>query len=69
MKHSTPLEPPLLVDVEEAARLLSISRSNLYGLMDAGELPYRKIGARRLVPRAGLVEFAGGRPLRGRMAP
>ena len=33
-----PVEP-LLVRVEEAARILSLSRSTIYGMLDAGELP------------------------------
>jgi excisionase family DNA binding protein len=59
-------EPPLLVDVPEACRLLSVSRTVVYELMSAGKLPYRKIGARRVLPRAGLEQFAAGDAPSGR---
>ena len=36
---------PLLVRVEEAARLLSLSRSTIYELLDRGELPSVRCGA------------------------
>jgi excisionase family DNA binding protein len=35
-----------------------LSRSTLYSLMQAGELPYVVLGRRRLIPRAALVELA-----------
>jgi excisionase family DNA binding protein len=45
---------PLLVLVEEAARLLSLSRSMIYELMDRGELPSVRCGAARRIPLAAL---------------
>ena len=45
---------PLLVRVEEAARLLSLSRSTIYEMMDAGELPSVRRGAARRIPVAAL---------------
>jgi excisionase family DNA binding protein len=39
-----------LATVEEAARFLSVGRSTLYGLMDAGNLPHCKIGRSRRIP-------------------
>jgi excisionase family DNA binding protein len=42
------------VDVTEACRFTGIGRSFLYGLMDAGQLNYVKLGKRRLIPRAEL---------------
>ncbi|MEI6777656.1 MAG: helix-turn-helix domain-containing protein [Chloroflexales bacterium] len=51
------LEPavePLLVRVEEAARILSLSRSTIYEMMDAGELPSVRRGAARRIPVAAL---------------
>ena len=51
--HSPPAStPPLLLKVREVARLLQLSRSAVYTLMDRGELPYVKIGASRRVERA-----------------
>ncbi|NTU84675.1 MAG: helix-turn-helix domain-containing protein [Chloroflexales bacterium] len=45
---------PLLVRVEEAARILSLSRSTIYEMMDAGELPSVRRGAARRIPLAAL---------------
>lgn len=49
----SPVEP-LLVRVEEAARILSLSRSTIYEMMDAGELPSVRRGAARRIPVAAL---------------
>ena len=49
----SPVEP-LLVRVEEAARILSLSRSTIYEMMDAGELPSVRYGAARRIPVAAL---------------
>ena len=51
---------PLSVSVEEAARLLGLGRSNLFKLMESGELRSVKVGSRRLVPRRALEEFLAG---------
>jgi excisionase family DNA binding protein len=48
---------PLLVRVEEAARILSLSRSTIYEMMDAGELPSVRRGAARRIPVASLREW------------
>ena len=48
-----PIEP-LLVRVEEAARILSLSRSTIYEMMDNGELPSVRWGAARRIPMAAL---------------
>jgi excisionase family DNA binding protein len=45
---------PLLVRVEEAARILGLGRSTVYELMDRGELRFVKYGAARRVPLAAL---------------
>lgn len=55
-----PAPVPLSVSVEEAARLLGLSRSNLFKLMESGELRSVKVGSRRLVPRWALEEFLVG---------
>lgn len=39
-----------MATVEEASRFLSLGRSKLYSLMDAGELTYAKIGKARRIP-------------------
>ena len=49
-----PAIEPLLVRVEEAARILSLSRSTIYEMMDSGELPSVRRGAARRIPIAAL---------------
>ncbi len=48
------LGEPLLVRVEEAARILSLSRSTIYEMLDAGELPSVRRGVARRIPLAAL---------------
>jgi excisionase family DNA binding protein len=48
-----PAVEPLLVRVEEAARILCLSRSTIYEMMDSGELPSIRRGrARRILVTA-----------------
>lgn len=47
-----------LATVAEASDFLSLSRSTLYNLMDAGNLPYVKLGRARRIPRRSLHELA-----------
>lgn len=47
-----------LLRVNECCRFLGISRSLVYELMDAGKIPFVKIGRSRRVPRQALKEFA-----------
>jgi excisionase family DNA binding protein len=44
--------------IKQAAQFLGISRSQTYLLMDAGELPFVKIGRSRRIPHRALIEFA-----------
>ncbi len=53
-------EPPLLYKVSKAAELLGISRTNVYYLMDDGQISSVRIGKRRLIPRTALDEFVSG---------
>lgn len=46
------------VTVVEAATFLSLSRSTLYELMDAGKLPYSHVGRTRRIPKQALIDFA-----------
>ena len=48
------VEPPSLIAVEEAARLLGIGRSTTYELVRMGVLRSVKIGRRRLIPRTAI---------------
>jgi len=52
-----PGQPPLLLRVEEAARLLSVGRSKAYELIAAGELESVTIGRSRRVPLDALRAF------------
>jgi len=40
---------PLLVSIAETAKALSLGRTSIYELINAGELDTRKMGRRRLV--------------------
>jgi excisionase family DNA binding protein len=52
-------ELPLTLSVEDAARLLGISRGLCYQGVRDGSIPSISIGRRRLVPRARLLELVG----------
>lgn len=53
-----PGQMPLFVSAKEAARLLSLSRSRVYELMDEGLIPSTRLGRRRVIPVAALHDFA-----------
>ncbi|MDZ4719653.1 MAG: helix-turn-helix domain-containing protein [Roseiflexaceae bacterium] len=57
LKQPTALVEPLLVRVEEAARMLSLSRSTIYEMMDAGDLPSVRHGTARRIPVAALRDW------------
>jgi excisionase family DNA binding protein len=46
------------VTVSTAATYLGVSRSKVYWMMTAGELPYAKFGRSRRIPRDGLMNLA-----------
>ena len=50
-------ESPLLFRVEEAARMLGVSRATLYKLIDAEDLPTVRFGKSVRVPRKALEEW------------
>ena len=52
--------------VGEASRFLGISRSRTYELMDAGELPFVKIGRSRRIPHRALIDLAARHLCHGR---
>jgi excisionase family DNA binding protein len=54
----TPLCADGLLRPREAAVFLGTSRSKIYDLMAAGELPYVRIGADRKIPRRACIEYA-----------
>jgi excisionase family DNA binding protein len=51
--------PPLTLSVEDAAKLLGISRGLCYEAARRGELPVIRLGRRLLISRAGLYELVG----------
>lgn len=57
--RSTPGGMPLLVDVPEAERLLCVSRSALYRLIDGGKLHAVKIFGSTRLRRSEVESFAG----------
>ena len=48
----------LLVSIAGAARLLDLSRTTIYALLDQGVLRSVSIGRRRLIPRSELERLA-----------
>ncbi len=51
------LSTPLLVRVEEAARILSLGRSKIYEMLESGDLPSVKCGKSRRIPLAALEQW------------
>lgn len=51
----------LAYTIAETAQALSIGRSTLYKLIQAGELPSVSIGARRVILREDLNDFVNAR--------
>lgn len=45
------------VSVAEAMAFLGVSDTHVYDLMNRGELPFCKLGRRRLIPKRALVEL------------
>jgi excisionase family DNA binding protein len=56
-----------LAPIAEACEFLGLSRSNLYTIMDRGELPYVKLGGARRIPRRALVTLAAAGLRSGRI--
>jgi excisionase family DNA binding protein len=52
-------EVPAVLTVEEAARLLRISRGSAYEAVRCNQIPTIRIGRRLLVPRAKLLRMLG----------
>lgn len=57
--------PALLLTAEEAARLLSVSRSRIYEWIQTGELPSVTLGRSRRVTRRALEAFVAERESAG----
>jgi excisionase family DNA binding protein len=56
-----PPAPDRLLSVDEAAAMLGLGRSALYGEMGAGRLRSVKVGRRRLVPAASVATYIADR--------
>jgi excisionase family DNA binding protein len=44
-----------MVTIAEAQEMTRLSRSELYVRMDRGELPFAKLGKRRMIPRKAII--------------
>lgn len=53
--------PALLLTAEQAARMLSVSRSRVYEWLQTGELPSVTLGRSRRVTRRALEQFVAER--------
>jgi excisionase family DNA binding protein len=51
------LVPSEFISAKEAARLLTLSRSRVYELMDEGVIPSARLGRRRVIPEARFREL------------
>ena len=54
----------LTYSVEEASRLLGISRSHAYSLIEKGEIPYIKLGKCKRITAAGIAQVLKGETTR-----
>ena len=59
MRKAHTAEKPTVYTVDEAARILRMSRQSVYEAARRGEVPCIRIGRRVLVPRAGLEKLVG----------
>lgn len=59
---SRPSKKPAVMTVEEAAKILRISRGSAYEAARSGDIPTVRIGKRILVPRARLLKLLRGEP-------
>ena len=57
-----PVRRPLYVGLDEAARLVGLSRRTLQRWTAAGRLPVHRVGRRVLVAPSDLVPLVEGRP-------
>lgn len=60
--HNISHPAPLAYSIEDAARALSIGRTNLYRFINEGKLEVRKLGGRTLVPAESLRRLIDDAP-------
>jgi excisionase family DNA binding protein len=56
------MQAPMLIPVTEAARLLSLGRTRIYELIDAGDLEARKLGKLTMITMDSVRRFVDGLP-------
>ena len=56
-----PHAPDRLLSIEEAARLIGVSRASAYLELQAGRLRSLKVGRRRLVPTSAISHYIAAR--------
>ncbi|HKN11375.1 MAG TPA: helix-turn-helix domain-containing protein [Pseudomonadota bacterium] len=54
---NSPIVQPIAHGITSATQATGIGRTTLYNLMQAGKLPYIKIGTPRLIPHEALVKL------------
>ena len=47
----------LLLNVNDAMYIISISRRTFYGLINSGQIESRKIGSKRLIPKDSIEKY------------
>lgn len=62
MAQSPPTVEPLFLSALETARILGLSRTAVYGLLDSQQIESRYSGGRRLVVAESVRRFAAGLP-------
>lgn len=55
-------DEPLLVPIKEAARLLGFSRQTLYRMREDGQIAFRKLRGRTMVPMSEIKRLAAAEP-------
>lgn len=60
MNYKQVNDAPIVVSVKEAGRQLNLGRTTILRLLANGELPYRRVGRRILIPRRALERFLEG---------
>lgn len=60
MDSTTPTAPALLVDQDEAARLLGVGRTTIWRMVKRHDLDQVNIGRRALVTRASIDAYVSG---------
>ncbi len=52
--------PKIVLSVEEARKLLGLSRGSMYQAINSGQVPSVRIGRRLLIPRVRLEQMLNG---------